>query len=267
MEPSGVVIKTSGFEKPKRRTHDLRGAGRAFFRFDRSHGFLVPEARNRYTSRNGRTMDAVLHRICMTTGGSRPSRLAKRDKSLHCSQCLHSRQRTDMIEDQVESKQGRSRVVITIGWIALTITLCVFGAMLLAVDDWRRDFTSTSASLQQGDPDAGLQPLHLTASAAEIASHIQQWSEDQPLWEFHQANRQNGQTQIHLTRTTPICRFVDDIHVTLRGDRNGCRVNAESKSRVGIGDLGQNPRNLKELVSALRNWEPAALGRSEVQAG
>ncbi|MFK8111816.1 MAG: DUF1499 domain-containing protein [Rubripirellula sp.] len=30
------------------------------------------------------------------------------------------------------------------------------------------------------------------------------------------------------------------------------RVEAQSQSRVGKGDLGQNPRNLKEIMSELR---------------
>jgi uncharacterized protein (DUF1499 family) len=54
-----------------------------------------------------------------------------------------------------------------------------------------------------------------------------------------------------LTRTTPVMRFTDDIDVVLRAEGNSTRVQAESQSRVGKGDLGQNPRNLKELVGYL----------------
>ena len=44
--------------------------------------------------------------------------------------------------------------------------------------------------------------------------------------------------------------FYDDITVILRSER-GNSVKATSQSRVGKGDLGQNPRNLKELVNFL----------------
>ena len=56
---------------------------------------------------------------------------------------------------------------------------------------------------------------------------------------------------MNLIRVTPIMRFTDDITVILRNEKEGTRVKATSQSRVGKGDLGQNPRNLKELVNFL----------------
>ena len=47
-------------------------------------------------------------------------------------------------------------------------------------------------------------------------------------------------------------RFTDDIVVVLRTEGDLTRVQAQSQSRVGKGDLGQNPRNLKELVGYLK---------------
>ncbi len=58
--------------------------------------------------------------------------------------------------------------------------------------------------------------------------------------------------QIHLTRTTRLCRFVDDIHLRLEVVPQGTRLHGHSQSRVGLSDLGQNRRNLLELVRALR---------------
>lgn len=81
---------------------------------------------------------------------------------------------------------------------------------------------------------------------------IEQWATKHPKWSVESRDEIERGIEIHLTRTTPIMRFTDDIHVWLTAAGDGTRVDAESQSRVGKGDLGQNPRNLKELISGLR---------------
>jgi uncharacterized protein (DUF1499 family) len=56
---------------------------------------------------------------------------------------------------------------------------------------------------------------------------------------------------IQATRTTRLCRFVDDVSILLEPAASGTAVSARSASRVGRGDLGQNRRNLAELWQAL----------------
>lgn len=56
---------------------------------------------------------------------------------------------------------------------------------------------------------------------------------------------------IWLTRRTRIFRFVDDIHVVAEATPEGTRLLLRSASRVGKDDLGQNARNLQELITAL----------------
>jgi uncharacterized protein (DUF1499 family) len=57
---------------------------------------------------------------------------------------------------------------------------------------------------------------------------------------------------LHFVRTTPLMRYKDDIRVRIVPAASGSRVSAESRSRIGRGDLGQNPRNLRELLAAVR---------------
>ena len=59
---------------------------------------------------------------------------------------------------------------------------------------------------------------------------------------------------LHLVRSTRLIGFRDDVWVLLeeRPDAGGVRLHAESRSRVGKGDLGQNPRNLRELLGWVR---------------
>jgi uncharacterized protein (DUF1499 family) len=46
--------------------------------------------------------------------------------------------------------------------------------------------------------------------------------------------------------------FVDDVVITVESAGPGSICHAASKSRVGIGDLGQNRRNILELWAAIR---------------
>jgi uncharacterized protein (DUF1499 family) len=55
-----------------------------------------------------------------------------------------------------------------------------------------------------------------------------------------------------LTRRTRLFGFVDDVTVTLKPAGPGTMIHAASKSRVGLGDLGQNRRNILELWAAVR---------------
>jgi uncharacterized protein (DUF1499 family) len=47
-------------------------------------------------------------------------------------------------------------------------------------------------------------------------------------------------------------RFKDDITVRVINRGSERVLAAKSRSRVGKGDLGQNPRNLKQLLEAVR---------------
>jgi uncharacterized protein (DUF1499 family) len=71
-----------------------------------------------------------------------------------------------------------------------------------------------------------------------------------PRWRVEAIDPQKG--SIHLTRRTRLFRFVDDIHLHLEAQESGTRIHGKSQSRVGLSDLGQNRRNLQQLVRALR---------------
>ena len=58
--------------------------------------------------------------------------------------------------------------------------------------------------------------------------------------------------RVDLTRRTRIVGFVDDVLVTAKPAGPGTILHAASKSRVGVGDLGQNRRNILELWAAIR---------------
>ena len=56
---------------------------------------------------------------------------------------------------------------------------------------------------------------------------------------------------LRLERQTRIMRFVDDVTVTAGAHPHGSLVDIASASRVGLGDFGQNRRNILEAFDAL----------------
>ena len=59
-------------------------------------------------------------------------------------------------------------------------------------------------------------------------------------------------TLVMFVRTSRLFRFKDDITMRIEDQGRERVVTGESRSRVGKGDLGQNPRNLRRLMTELR---------------
>lgn len=114
-----------------------------------------------------------------------------------------------------------------------------------------RGITTNYAALEESAEPA-LRPMTVSLPIADVANGIEAWASEAPNWSYEAGQPDGADTQIHLTRTTSLCRFVDDVRITLTPDGEQTLVNAESQSRIGVGDLGQNPRNLRELTAMLR---------------
>ena len=61
-----------------------------------------------------------------------------------------------------------------------------------------------------------------------------------------------SETEFHLTRKTGTFKFIDDVKLSLTVKGDSVVIHADSRSRVGVGDFGQNRRNILELFAALR---------------
>jgi uncharacterized protein (DUF1499 family) len=138
-----------------------------------------------------------------------------------------------------------------IGWVALAITAIVVISVFMRVDDWSRDWTTNFAKLDEASADAGLRPVHLSATPREVGEQIERWSERTSRWKVESLEANDNSVRLHLIHTTPLWRFADDVHVVLNRENGETILNAESRSRIGKGDLGQNPRNLRTLVAAV----------------
>ncbi|MGL4423801.1 MAG: DUF1499 domain-containing protein, partial [Gemmataceae bacterium] len=90
-----------------------------------------------------------------------------------------------------------------------------------------------------------LDPLRRPGNVADWVAHLQRVVALRPRWKIVTLDPQMGTA--HLTRTTRLFRFVDNVHLTCSEEGAGLRIDAESKSRIGAGDFGQNRRNILEL--------------------
>jgi uncharacterized protein (DUF1499 family) len=137
--------------------------------------------------------------------------------------------------------------------LVLLVSSLVMWNILSHVENWKRDLTTNQAHLDPQASDPVLRPLTLQATPAQVADTIQHWATDQPRWSVESRQQQGATITMELSHRTALLRFIDDIHVVLSStDQQGTLVEAESRSRIGKGDLGQNPRNLRALVAALR---------------
>ena len=140
--------------------------------------------------------------------------------------------------------------VAGVGFIALVI------GVLSQVENWSRDFTTNAAATDENASDPRLRPIDSVQTPAELAKLVIEASGKLSRWELAEQAEEGGAVTLHFIRTTGLWKFKDDIRVQIESKSSGgSRLTAESRSRVGKGDLGQNPRNLRELLAAVRQAE------------
>ena len=138
-------------------------------------------------------------------------------------------------------------------WILPVVILLTVGVVMIwQVEDWSRDLTQNHARTDAAAADARLHPIESPLPPGELAAAVRSAAATLPRWQFVDERHQGNTLELHFVRTTPLFRFRDDVRVRIATTAAGQRVEAESQSRVGKGDLGQNPRNLRELFEALR---------------
>ena len=94
-----------------------------------------------------------------------------------------------------------------------------------------------------------LAPLAVPVGLTDAFDLVRRAAASLPRW----AEVQSTPVGIHLARRTRLWRFTDDVAVLFAQDgMDRTLIHAESRSRVGQGDLGQNRRNILELFAAIR---------------
>lgn len=130
------------------------------------------------------------------------------------------------------------------------VTLYIFSH----IDDWGRDLTTNFAQTDALSPD--LRPRELPLPPDRAASLVRRAAETLRGWQATESAPRDlggGVLEWHFVRTTLLMRYKDDIHARIEPSATGqsVTVHLRSQSRLGKGDLGQNPRNLRELLQAI----------------
>ena len=115
---------------------------------------------------------------------------------------------------------------------------------------WLDAFTKNWADLAENDPDPKLRPVSLPMPPAEAVTWVAGVVVGLNRWEVESADP--AAATLHAIHITILWRFRDDIHMRFEPEGTGTRLFAHSQARLGKGDLGKNPRNLRELTDALR---------------
>ena len=134
---------------------------------------------------------------------------------------------------------------------ALLMLGAIVSGLFLFLEDWQRDLTTNHARLEDSAANPLLRPMQLSLTTEATAIRVRRWIKAAKLWDLQSESKSDERIVFHLTRTTRFMRFTDDVTVEVIPTEAGVTILAESRSRVGVGDLGQNPRNLLELTSGL----------------
>lgn len=135
-----------------------------------------------------------------------------------------------------------------IGIVALLVTLWIFSY----IEDWSRDLTTNVAETSPNAKDERLRTRRLAVSLDDLEQKLKTIADSKPLWSYDRTESVDASTRkIHLIRTTSLMRYKDDISVTLKREGEETVLDVYSKSRIGKGDLGQNPKNIRELLAYL----------------
>lgn len=150
--------------------------------------------------------------------------------------------------------------------IALVIA-SPFVLMAFIIDDWSRDLSTNTAATAPDHKDDRLRPLEINEDETRIREALdafilgtKAWTivNEKPLPADSPLREQvSGEpTTVHLVHRSSLMGYKDDVWLVIEDLDSGVeservRLNGDSRSRIGKGDLGQNPRNLDELLRSL----------------
>lgn len=141
----------------------------------------------------------------------------------------------------------RKRLLILLAIVAAAVL-----GLALYIDDWSRDFTTNTAEISEHSKDPTLRPLIVERSLPEVVEVIKAASRRIRDWEFVGDAGDQDTAVLLFVRTSRIWRFKDDVTMRVEDLGDRCAITGESRSRVGVGDLGQNPRTLRRILREIR---------------
>ena len=135
--------------------------------------------------------------------------------------------------------------------LGIAVALVLF--LLFHVDDWSRDFTTNEAFIEEHSADPSLRAVRLPLTAPQAAEAVRRAAGRIRNWEYVGEAADGDAVLLIFVRTSRIWRFKDDVVIRVAHDKGAQLITGESRSRIGIGDLGQNPRTLRRFLAELRD--------------
>ena len=186
------------------------------------------------------------------------------------------RPRVGLLKDQTRPNFRELRVPLLIGVLASSIPLLqrlsststpiindittdiaevpVFRAAVKLDENRGRDmsYPAEFAEIQRGAY-PHLHSLQVSASPSAVFSEVEKLCIELG-WEITGVDRQ--ELRIEATETTRVFRFVDDVVIRVRSEREGTKIDVRSKSRVGKGDMGANAARIRRFFDAMSRRLP-----------
>jgi hypothetical protein len=129
--------------------------------------------------------------------------------------------------------------------VAMTGLLAAAVAAALA---WPR-VNDVETGRTAGYPD--LQPRRYPAGSRAVMGAVKDAAATLSGWSFVGAGSGPGGTAVQLRRALPVVPLKYDVTVRIQDEDGGARVSVRSRSRLEPWDLGQNARNIRDLLAAL----------------
>lgn len=108
------------------------------------------------------------------------------------------------------------------------------------------------SEIERPSPNSARTVLVYDRRPEELLDAVERAVQSLPNWSLADQG-EDFTSGINAIRSTSLLRFKDEVKVETRtGDEPGqSRLVIASRSRLGRSDFGQNPRNLRELISSL----------------
>lgn len=134
-------------------------------------------------------------------------------------------------------------------FVLVVIALIPLVGVAVTVDDWSRDLSTNVAETSAGAADVQMRPLPAQATFDQLVAAANQIASSSQSWEFNDSDPDIQ--SIYLVHVSGLLKFRDDVALQLKTIDQKQAIHIRSQSRIGKGDLGQNPRNIRKLRGLL----------------
>jgi len=116
---------------------------------------------------------------------------------------------------------------------------------------WLTYMTVNDVSTKDPSSYPQLQPLETSSPIDEITAAVRHcFSEKEDHWRIVSVDRDRGMIQAEID--TPFFGFTDDVTIQIETNDRSI-IHVRSRSRIGVGDLGKNARNIRQILDALQS--------------